>query len=76
MLRGVLPKSVSATTTCSNFSSILAGKDIFFDMQVDTQFPNIFREKKIKQPFNWFHIRTNIEAKASQLVNTLLEKLN
>ena len=43
---------------------------------VDTQFPNIFREKNIKQPFTMFHIKTNIEAKASQLINTLLEKLN
>ena len=45
-------------------------------MQVDTQFPNIFREKNIKQPFTMFHIKTNIEAKASQLINTLLDKLN
>lgn len=63
-----MPKSLSA--------SALAGKDVFFDMQVDSQFPNIFREKNIKQPFTMFHIKTNIEAKASQLINTLLEKLN
>lgn len=45
-------------------------------MLVDTQFPNIFRERGIKQPFSMFHIKTNIDAKASQLINTLLEKLN
>ena len=44
-------------------------------MHVDNQFPNIFREKGIKQPFTQFHIKTNIEAKASQLINTLLDKL-
>ena len=46
------------------FSSSLKDKEVFFDMQVDTQFPNIFREKNIKQPFNMFHIKTNTEAKA------------
>ena len=54
----------------------MVGKEVFFDMQVDSQFPNIFREKNLKQPFTMFRIKTNIEAKASQLINTLLEKLN
>jgi len=44
---------------------VLQGKEVFFDMQVDTQFPNIFREKNLKQPFSMFRIKTNIEAKAS-----------
>ena len=45
-------------------------------MQVDLQFPNIFKEKGIRQPFTTFHIKTNIDAKASQLTTTLLDKLN
>jgi len=44
-------------------------------MQVDSQFPNIFRDRGLKQPFMMFNIKTNVEAKASQLVQTLLEKL-
>ena len=56
-------------------SQVLVGKEVFFDMQVDNQFPNIFKEKNIKQPFTMFRIKTNIEAKASQLINTLLERL-
>ena len=46
-------------------SSSLIGKEVNFDMQVDTQFPNIFRERGIRQPFSMFHIKTNIDAKAS-----------
>ena len=42
---------------------------------MDNQFPNIFKEKNIKQPFSMFRIKTNIEAKASQLINTLLDRL-
>jgi uncharacterized protein (DUF111 family) len=41
----------------------------------DNQFPNIFREKAMKEPFTMFHIKTNVEAKASQLVGTLMDKL-
>ena len=66
-----VPPKVAGKTRASQ----IAGQDIYFNMQVDTQFPNIFREKGIKQPFTMFNIKTIVDAKANQLVQTLLEKL-
>lgn len=69
--RGITTTSAVSKTR----SQQIAGRDIYFNMHVDTQFPNIFRAKNLKQPFTMFNIKTIVEAKASQLVQTLLDKL-